>query len=862
MKARSIKTHFRKITNRSGGNYLGRINFGNLDTGYESLLESNFMYLARAHPNFAAIESQSTQLIYEFDGKQHTYTSDVEVVLNTGESFLFEVKPFEHYVKNFERFEAIKQAFNENGREFDVITDLEIENRYLPENARLICYAVEHFDDFDNKLLQLLSDEKYPDGVQLQYLMSLSNEFKSMYRLLSHLQKLGVNLLFEERITPETRVKIGTQTNSRWIWEREVKTPFTPPQNTNIAIGDQFIIKSRLFKITDLKSQKVTLSANNEAGKYTEITNDGFAKLLTAGRIQFYSKRNKNQSTPNARQAILTDDMSYKDFQKIQKLLPYLHRFEEYRPGYSFPVLEMFIEEVSDEIQDESPPSASKLYRWIKRKEKSPEHLLTTYTGNRGNRTSRLDESVLLIIKNVLEEKYLQKNHVTMSEVVRIVAREISNFNRENHTTHSAPSRKAIETYLNKNYDPQEIIIKQTGKKHLAKNLYSDKTQTFEVTRPLQLVEIDNTPCDVWVIKKFAGRVHKFRPNITAVIDVFSRCITGVYLSIDPSSNESASKCLIHSIQPKQKFLSEIGLHEKIDWPVFGIPQTLVMDQGLDFWASRVGNGLTRLGIEQRIAPPKSPTAKPHIERFFKTLTERFFKGQPGFIFSPNKTPENYDPKKCENLMTFEELQAKLLLFITKDYHHTDHSGIGTTPINMWIDGLSQYSPALLSDCTSLPKAFSEIKTRKLRKDGIRLNSLFYNHGADERYKKFKQENLNKSIDVAYYASDIRRVWIISASGEYIEVLASPKKIRLFNDEIPIAIHTEMIKNFKKRFKTPPRPEDFETVYKSLNNITAQPSTVTTHTEVKHNNQLIADEQSKPDFDMDIDLDELSIYED
>ena len=107
----------------------------------------------------------------------------------------------------------------------------------------------------------------------------------------------------------------------------------------------------------------------------------------------------------------------------------------------------------------------------------------------------------------------------------------------------------------------------------------------YLATRPLSVVQIDHTQVDVIVVDE-QTREAIGRPWITLAVDVFTRMVTGVHLSLDPPSRVSIGLCLLQAVYDKTSWLAERGI--QAPWPVAGLPETLHADNGSDFRSQRL----------------------------------------------------------------------------------------------------------------------------------------------------------------------------------------------------------------------------------------------------------------------------------
>ena len=119
-------------------------------------------------------------------------------------------------------------------------------------------------------------------------------------------------------------------------------------------------------------------------------------------------------------------------------------------------------------------------------------------------------------------------------------------------------------------------------RKTLCEAIYWKNLRAEEFIQTIYLgeVEIDHTSLDLIIVddKTF---LPIGRPNLTCLVDKCSRAILGFSLSFEPPSELSVIRAIRQAIFPKATLneLSEIVN----EWQPFGIPITLVVDNGLEF---------------------------------------------------------------------------------------------------------------------------------------------------------------------------------------------------------------------------------------------------------------------------------------
>ena len=133
---------------------------------------------------------------------------------------------------------------------------------------------------------------------------------------------------------------------------------------------------------------------------------------------------------------------------------------------------------------------------------------------------------------------------------------------------------------------------------------------------PLDFVQIDHTPMDIIVVDEVYGKPIG-RPYLTIGIDVYSRMITGFFISLDEPSYFSVAQCLTQSILPKEKYLRSLEIPGS--WNLWGIPKTIGLDNASEFRGKDLQRACEYHGIEINWRPVARPQFGGHIERLIGT---------------------------------------------------------------------------------------------------------------------------------------------------------------------------------------------------------------------------------------------------
>ena len=317
------------------------------------------------------------------------------------------------------------------------------------------------------------------------------------------------------------------------------------------------------------------------------------------------------------------------------------------------------------------------MYRWIKLYQ-ARGVITDLIPQKRGWRTGnpRVGPGTEAIVDEVINEVYLTVQRSTVQQTILEIKRRCHERKVE------APSPNTVRLRISRL--PERTRLRKRGQKELAKNKFNAVPGEFpNADFPLSVVQIDHTEVDIILVDDVYRRPIG-RPWISLAMDVYGRVVTGYYLSFDAPSATSVGLCIAHAALPKEGWLA---MHQvNAEWPVWGFPKTIHVDNGADFRSQTVERSCMQYGINLEFRPVKVPRYGGHIERLLGTLMKEIH-DLPGTTFSSVKEKSEYDSEKHAS-MTFSEFEEWLVTHITKLYHHRRHSEIGMTPIRQWEIGV------------------------------------------------------------------------------------------------------------------------------------------------------------------------------
>ncbi len=322
----------------------------------------------------------------------------------------------------------------------------------------------------------------------------------------------------------------------------------------------------------------------------------------------------------------------------------------------------------------------------------------------------------LQLIAEVIRDVYLTKVRAKKEEVVRQVGLRCSSERMV------PPSRKAVLARV-RALDTREVAKARLQASEAA-SLVDSVPGTYRVDSALEVVQIDHTPVDVIVVDE-AHRLPIGRPWLTLAIDVATRVVVGLYVSLEAPSSTSVALCLTQAVLPKEPWLKARAL--ACTWPVWGLPRALHADNGPDFTSQALRRGCDEYGIKLILRPIATPHYGGHIERLIGTIMGRVHL-LPGTTGS-NPQDKGAYPAESESVLTMAELERWLAIEICEQYHRRVHRGLRCSPLAAWQDALSQAGGglgALPDQPDQFAWSFLPFERRTLRRDGLHLFNIRY----------------------------------------------------------------------------------------------------------------------------------------
>ena len=276
------------------------------------------------------------------------------------------------------------------------------------------------------------------------------------------------------------------------------------------------------------------------------------------------------------------------------------------------------------------------------------------------------------VIAQAIKDVYLKKDR---RRVVKVVQQVRSMCRKRGMTAPSEPTIRARVAKIS-----EEEKMRKRGMAEEANRRFTQVRGSFPgADYPLAVVQIDHTMVDLVVVDDIY-RLPIGRPWITVGIDVYSRMLPGVHLSFDSPCTASVARCVAQAVLPKEELLLRLGIDA--EWPVWGWPTTVHMDNAGEFRGNTLREACAKHGVRVAYRPVKRPHYGAHIERLLGTLMTEIH-DLPGTTFSSVEEKGEHDPDKHAAL-TLSEFEHWLMTLVCKVYHRREHRTLEMSPLKAW----------------------------------------------------------------------------------------------------------------------------------------------------------------------------------
>ncbi len=523
---------------------------------------------------------------------------------------------------------------------------------------------------------------------------------------------------------------------------------FGSMKNNLFSIGTVFSFEQHKFIVSQIKKDGIKASnlRNNET---LEITYAQGKEFIDSKALIF-------QKDSLSHKGLSFEDLSQEEQDLALKKLKLLELLAERRITKisGTDKTKQAILELSPIVGFTKAPHWQSVRKWLSELTNASGKIKGLYTNKnlRGNKKHRLSSIVMDIMENEID-KFIRPSQPRVSTLCRNIETEIIKYNLDNPANvQKVPTRNTIVKRLNKiNLERRQRASKGSSTYQLG---LADSIAPYSTTHILERVEIDHTLLDIHLIHDLDSTLIG-RPTLTALSDYHSGMVFGLQTSFEATSFAAISSACLNAFLPKEEELEKLNIQG--NWPTHGIPETLVTDNGNEFWSNNFSEMGMQLGMVIQYAPIRHPNYKGSIERFFGSVNTLFLDDLPGVVRKPHKKNDRYDPRQ-EALMTFTKFKHDFYDWIVNVYNNEPNED-GATPKEIWNSSAKQ-QPIPIEDKLEIELSLLASHSASLMGHGISFLGLKYN--SDALKSLFRRDGKHK-VNIKINPYDLGEVLVLDS---------------------------------------------------------------------------------------------------
>ncbi|WP_079908700.1 Mu transposase C-terminal domain-containing protein [Paenibacillus sp. 32352] len=403
-----------------------------------------------------------------------------------------------------------------------------------------------------------------------------------------------------------------------------------------------------------------------------------------------------------------------------------------------------------------------------------------------GPKTRHTEKEVMASLEKIMEKNLYTGEDVVYRQIYRLYKDSINKVNELRNADQKQVLRsfQTIWRILKEKRDLYRQNKARDG--HVAAKLERDGSRSMaeKPTRPLQRVELDWTPADIYLVDP--RTLERKKPWLVYAIDVYSGEPMGFYITFEYPDTFAIKQCLLHCFLPKV-YLKKLYSAVQNEWTAYGIPKELVIDNASQNNSYELEEVFDLFGIEPLYPEVQAGHKKGTVERGQKTFND-ILHTLKGTSFSNIYEKKQYDSKgkACITLQAFYYIAH--IIFVDIISHNWSHSRMGGTPHQIWEKAFSE-DPSLIKE---LPFSKKEItlalcggrEKRMIQNKGIVLDETWYT--SDElmklRYRLKQNGDDDTQVVVRFDHSNVKKVYIEDPYDKtsFIEAYIDPNRMHDF----------------------------------------------------------------------------------
>ncbi|NFS20904.1 DDE-type integrase/transposase/recombinase [Clostridium botulinum] len=394
-----------------------------------------------------------------------------------------------------------------------------------------------------------------------------------------------------------------------------------------------------------------------------------------------------------------------------------------------------------------------------------------------------ITDDVKIHFKIAIDKYYRNKNKMSLKETYNLMLRDFysDSYVEDNEIKHMVWDKSKIPTYgqfyywFKKLENPKkDILFRESSKEFELKHRAILSNSTIETNGPGTRFQIDATIADIYLVSSLNRNRIIGRPIVYAIIDVFSRLITGIYVGLEGPSWIGAMMALDNMITDKVEFCRKYNIEiTEEQWPSKHLPEIIIADRG-EFEGYSVENLINNLNVKIENTSPYRGDLKGIVERNFRTINTTIKHKTPGAIQKEFRERGDRD-YRLDATLTLDEFTAIIIKMVL--YHNNKlidkypmekemiEDEIVPIPIKLWRWGIENKKGRLrVVDqerfrLNILPKGKANVS-----RAGIRFKNMYYGSKKAIEEQWFIKSKV-RSIGIVYDPRNMNQIYIPYEDG-------------------------------------------------------------------------------------------------
>lgn len=543
----------------------------------------------------------------------------------------------------------------------------------------------------------------------------------------------------------------------------------TPITSIDLSKGQRLTVDGNLCRIERIVDEQVTVE-NEISGRLNSMSQKELIAKWMDGTVMFILDGDSIAKLGAANDNLARSFDSFPaDLQeRARRARSYvLAAIEEMPDRLSDRRLETVIAAVAEKESDGSPPGPRTVRRWVSAWRLSGGNIraLVPCQSAKGNHSPQIPSVVVAMIEEAIDTAYMRRERTTIATVAAAVLNSLDEYNRDRlpHERLDLPSYSTLYRAIRRR-DPYAVMVARHGKK-AADDYFKPVFSTPRAEYPLHVVQIDHTRVNVFTYVR--GRAVLKRAWLTTALDQHTRMIAGMHIGFDAPGYLTVMLLLRNMVLPKS-YVRQRFKNIEADWPCFGLPKILLLDNGKEFHSQAFRDACFQLGIEIRYCEAGHPQQKASIERVFRTFNDQLLHQLPGTTFENSVKRGDYD-SQGRAILSFDQLVEAVHHYVIDLYHRSYHRGLRDTPLEAWLTATKVHPVTLPPSVQNLTILTAKVLTKPAHHYGIEINHLRYN--SYELGNLRPRKNDKKRFTVRYDPTDLSKIWVLDDEiGNFIVV--------------------------------------------------------------------------------------------